>query len=65
MRSKVLAALAVVALGLSGCVVRERGYYRGAPPCGGGIFVAGHYGMQGRWHPGHWRCPGGVEILVP
>jgi len=45
-----------------GCVVRERTYARPAypppaPPCAGGVWVDGHHGAYGRWHPGHWRCP--------
>ncbi len=30
--------------------------------CPGGYWVEGHYGPRGRWHPGHWRCPGVIEI---
>lgn len=51
---------ALLATSLSACVVREE---RVARPgyCAGGIWVEGHYGPRGRWHPGHWRCPGVVE----
>ena len=55
-----LAALAVV-VGLSGCVVRERRVVARPGACPGGVWIAGHYGPRGRWHPGHWRCPGVVE----
>jgi hypothetical protein len=30
--------------------------------CRGGYWVEGHYGPRGRWHGGHWRCPGIIEI---
>jgi hypothetical protein len=43
----------------SSCFVRERR----APPCRGGVFVQGHYGPRGRWHPEHWRCPGQREVI--
>jgi len=43
---------------------RARGGARTAPPCAGGVWVAGHYGPQGAWHPGHWRCPGVVEERI-
>jgi hypothetical protein len=41
-----------------------QGCYVGPAPghCPGGYWVEGHYGPRGRWHPGHWRCPGVVEI---
>jgi hypothetical protein len=47
------------------CVVREErvvarpGPY---PPCPGGVWIQGHYGPRGRWHPAHWRCPGVIEV---
>jgi hypothetical protein len=44
-----------------GCVVEEPGYR--ARPCAGGVWIRGHYGPRGRWHPGHWRCPGIVEVI--
>jgi hypothetical protein len=49
-----LALVALVAVGLSGCVVRERLYVRGPRACG--VWVAPHYDGWGRWHPGHWSC---------
>jgi hypothetical protein len=55
---------ALSAVGSSGCVVRERryaAYPSGGPACRGEYWVEGHYGRHGRWHPGHWRCPGVVE----
>jgi hypothetical protein len=39
-------------------VVREA---RPERPCPGGVWIAGHNGARGRWHPGHWRCEGVVE----
>jgi hypothetical protein len=50
------------ATGLSSCVVRERTVARPGG-CPGGVWVEGHHGPRGRWHPGHWRCPGVVERI--
>lgn len=49
----------VVALGLfaDGCYVRTVPGH-----CPGGVWIEGHYGPRGRWHRGHWRCPGVIEI---
>jgi hypothetical protein len=48
----------------SGCIVETRAYARPMrPACPGGIWIEGHYGRYGRWHPGHWRCPGVVEVV--
>jgi hypothetical protein len=63
MRSSIAKLLPLLVIGLSGCVVHEREVVR-APPCAGGVWVAGHYGPQGRWHRAHWRCPGVVEEEV-
>ena len=56
---------AIVAGGLLaqslGCIVHEREYAVGR--CRGGIWIAGHRGPRGVWHPGHWRCPGVVEVV--
>jgi len=52
---------ALLALMLSGCVVHEREVVRAPAPCPGAVWVAGHHGLQGAWHPAHWRCPGVVE----
>jgi hypothetical protein len=58
------AVLAAVVVSLLGCVVEERTVVaRPAPPCPGAVWVVGHYGPRGRWHPGHWRCRGVVEIV--
>ena len=51
-------------LSLSGCVVHEREVVRAPAACPGGVWVEGHYGPQGAWHPAHWRCPGVVEERV-
>ncbi len=55
--------LTVATMGISAasCVVREtRVAHHG---CAGGVWIDGHYGPRGRWHPGHWRCPGVVERI--
>jgi hypothetical protein len=54
-----LVLLSALLAPLGGCVVRE---VRG-PACAGGVWIAGHYGPRGRWHPGHWRCAGVVEVV--
>jgi len=62
MRKLLLAlGLWVAALGIStsACVVRETRVARHG--CAGGYWVEGHYGPHGRWHPGHYRCPGVIE----
>lgn len=51
------------ATGLSSCVVRERAVATGPGRCPGGVWIEGHHGRSGRWHPGHWRCPGVVERI--
>jgi len=51
----------LVALGLSqlSCYVRETR----PGGCPGGVWVEGHYGPRGRWHPAHWRCPGHPAVI--
>ena len=61
LRTLVIAVLAAAAL--SGCVVEERSYAAPPPRCRGAAWVDGHYGPRGAWHPGHWRCPGVVEVV--
>jgi hypothetical protein len=46
---------------VSGCVVRET--RPGPRGCPGGVWVEGYRGPRGRFHPGHWRCPGVVERI--
>ncbi len=53
--SKLFIAVVVAAGLLTGCVVRER--VVAAAPCPGAVWVEGHYGPHGHWHPGHWVCP--------
>jgi hypothetical protein len=53
--------VATAGLSATGCVVRETRVAR--PGCSGGFWVEGHYGPHGRWHPGHWRCPGVRERI--
>jgi hypothetical protein len=48
------------AAAVAGCAVEAR---PPPPRCPGGMWVSGHYGPRGRWHPGHWRCPGAVEVI--
>jgi hypothetical protein len=51
-------------LSVSSCVVREERVARPGPAgCPGGVWIEGHYGPRGRWHPAHWRCPGVVERI--
>ncbi len=54
------ALLVFLAIAVGGCVVEARPVGRPLPPCPGGAWIEGHYGPYGRWHPGHWRCPGAV-----
>ena len=51
--------LAVLALSALSCVVRETR----PGGCPGAIWVEGHYGPRGRWHPAHWRCPGRPPVI--
>jgi hypothetical protein len=57
--------LLLVLLGtmLSGCIVRETRVAERPRGCRGGVWIEGHRGPHGRWHPGHWRCPGVVEVI--
>jgi hypothetical protein len=59
---RALASASFLVVTLSSCVVEDRGYSRPAP-CRGAVWVEGHYGPRGAWHPGHWRCPGVVEVV--
>ena len=49
----------VALLGSTGCVCAVR---EPPPPpqpayyCPQWVWIQGHYGPMGRWHPGHWRC---------
>jgi hypothetical protein len=54
-------ALILVAM-FAGCT-SERVVVRSGPACVGGVWIAGHYGPHGYWHPAHWRCPGVVEVV--
>jgi hypothetical protein len=60
--TRALIPAVLVALSLSGCIVEER-TAAPAPRCRGAVWVEGHYGPRGAWHPGHWRCPGVVEVV--
>ena len=61
MKHALLALASFVTVALSGCVVHEREVVRAPPRCPGGVWIEGHYGPHGHWHPAHWRCPGVVE----
>ena len=59
----------VAVLGLSlllgGCVERVRVVDARPPvPCAGAVWIPGHTSQSGKFHPGHWRCPGVVEVVV-
>ena len=64
MTRSIVAVAVLFLLGLSGCVVHETQVVRAPPHCPGGVWIEGHYGPYGHWHPGHWRCPGVVEEEV-
>lgn len=56
-------ALALCTAG-SGCYVQEQPSVAYGPRgCPGGVWIAGHRGPRGRWHQGHWRCPGVIERI--
>jgi hypothetical protein len=58
-----MAALALLLIvPVVGCTVHTVVVER-HPPCPGGVWIDGHYGPRGRWHPGHWRCPGVIEVV--
>ena len=63
--SRPLLALVLVSslLGLASCVVREDRRVARPGACPGGVWIEGHYGPRGRWHPPHWRCPGHREVI--
>ena len=56
-----LLGLGLLGLGTAstGCVVRETRVARPVQTCQGGIWVEPRRDGWGRWHEGHWRCPGG------
>ena len=53
----------VAAVVLSGCVVEERRVPEPPRSCMEARWVPGHYGPSGRWHRGHWRCRGVIEVV--
>jgi hypothetical protein len=55
---RALVPLVLVSALAAGCYVESRPAYGRCP---GGVWVEGHYGRHGRWHRGHWRCPGVIE----
>jgi hypothetical protein len=62
-RLLVLVALVAGSIAVLGCVVEDRTAVNRPAGCAGGRWIEGHYGPRGRWHPGHWRCPGVVEAV--
>lgn len=56
------ALVGAMLLGVAGCVVHEQVVAR--PACEREIWVEGHYGENGRWHPAHWACPEEPESHV-
>jgi hypothetical protein len=58
-----LFGLLLVCLGSSACVEREVVVREPRRACAGGVWIEGYRGPRGRWHPGHWRCPGVVEVV--
>jgi hypothetical protein len=64
-RLALIAVLGVWGSLLSSCVVRERPVMVARPAgCPGGVWVEGHrHGGYGRYHQGHWRCPGVVDRI--
>jgi hypothetical protein len=63
-RTFLLVVLTTTVATIAGCVVEERAVVeRPRRPCPAGAWVEGHYGPRGRWHPGHWRCPGVIEVV--
>jgi hypothetical protein len=63
-RTSLLVTLVACVVTVAGCVVEERTVVeRPRRPCPAGEWIGGHYGPRGRWHPGHWRCPGVIEVV--
>jgi hypothetical protein len=53
----IVAAVVLTPL-LSGCATYVRPgpvIVAGPPPYAGAVWIPGHYGPYGGWHPGHWR----------
>jgi len=62
-RLLLILSLCLASLTTGGCVVREEPVVRPGPrPCPAGVWIEGHRGPRGRWHPAHWRCPGVIEV---
>ena len=58
-----LALVLASATAVAGCIVEERPVVHRGPPCPGAMWIGGHHGPRGYWHPAHWRCPGVVEVV--
>jgi hypothetical protein len=50
--TKLYALVLLGILGSAGCYTE----YAVRPTHCVAVWVPGHYGPFGRWHPGHWRC---------
>jgi hypothetical protein len=55
--------LLFTSVGQAGCAPRVVVVEHARAPCPGGVWIEGHRGPRGHWHPGHWRCPGVVEVV--
>ena len=63
LRHRLAGILPILGLAIALGTLAEGCYVGPAPGhCPGGYWIEGHYGPRGRWHPGHWRCPGVIEI---
>jgi hypothetical protein len=49
---------------VSTCQVRETVAVAPFPPDCDWVFVEGHFGPWGNWHPSHWRCYGYPDQLI-
>jgi hypothetical protein len=56
MRAPRVIAPLLLALGLAGAAGCYTEEYELRPATCRAVWVPGHYGAWGRWHPGHWRC---------
>ena len=62
LRQLLFVVLAIFAAVLAqGCIVRE---VRPARPCANAVWVEGHYGPRGAWHPAHWKCAAAAHEVI-
>jgi hypothetical protein len=62
MRKNIPGSSSLASLCLAGCIVRERTVVARPAPCRHAVWVDGHYGVRGYWHPGYCRC--GRRVVV-